>query len=390
MTLKSLSDISIFELIKKSAENNLSGEIKFTDKSGIIERRLFFKNGLITGSSCNDPGEYLGQYLINEGIINLEQFNRAYKTELETDVKMGAILKLIGLASVEKVMEAIFSKINDTVFLISSWEDGFFDIKNNSDNSSQNEVEIEVSHTRVINNVREIQKKVPEYIKMYQTIRSYPEISILDTDIARLSRLNRQIITLLSIGKNVIELIETLPVHFYSTTRHLFELYSKGVILNGEGLALEEAAFYKALREPSGREKPEKIQSITNEDTVNLYHSAEEEMRNKNYWKAASYFRLLKNMNPHNIVFRDALNNSEYNYKVDFYKNMFSPASRIIKSEGSGKITDPFEHKLFSLLTDKAVSIREVVAYFNEESPEIKTLRAIERLRDMGYIKEIR
>lgn len=382
-----IKEIGFRKLVEKVISKKFKGHIVFS--CGSAEKKLFFENKFLTGSSSNDPSDYLGQYFINEGIITLDQFNRAYKTELETDVKMGAILKLIGLVPLDKLREALINKIVDTSFIISCWSEGTFSISDEYPLNSS-EVDIKMTLDDVFNHLAARQGEFTEIMLMFKSLGEYPGVSILDKDILKLKSLDQQIVNLLSIGKNLKETLQAIPVHFYMVARHFYILFKQGIIIPGKGTAITEPFIFSRMVARSGQEKPEEMQSISGEDTMNIYRLAEEAAGLKQYWKAASYYRILCNINPHNIVFKDALNNAEYNYILHFYREILPPSAKLRKNDGSGEFTDSFEGSIFNLVSKNPIAVREIIAYFIDQNSEVKILNAIERLKSKQYLSEVK
>ncbi len=381
-----LNGVNITKLIADTVQNQFSGHIVF--RNGNSEKKLFFENRYLTGSSSNDPSDYLGQYLINEGIINLEQFNRAYKTELETDVKMGAILNLIGLAPVDKISESLTNKIVDTTFIVSCWGSGEYELSEDYPLTA-NTVDIRFSLDDLTRHLNIRGSEFSDIIQMFGVLGEVPETSILDKDVSRLKKLDQQIVNLLSIGKTLPETLRALPVHFYLIARHMHKLFEQGILLPGKGHSLSEHQIYENLLSISGNKKPQEIEEITREEVGDIFRLAEQASADKNYWKAALYYRVLLNINPNNIVFRDSLNNAEYQYTLYFYRKVLAPAATVRHSEGVGVISDPFEEKVHLLLAKHPLKIREIVNYFSDHYPEVKILNSIERLKSKGYIVEV-
>jgi len=204
-----------------------------------------------------------------------------------------------------------------------------------------------------------------------------------------LKKLDQQIVNLLSIGKTTKEMLDALPVHFYLIARHMYSLFTEGILLPGKGLPMNEGDLFSRIIATSGFQKPQEISDISKQETMDIYKLADEAMTEKNYWKAALYFRVLLNINPHNIVFRDSLNNAEYNYTLYFYKKVLHPTAIIKSGEGDGIISDPFEESIYNLVSRNKFAIRDIVSYFSDKYPEVKILNAIERLLSKGYIQEI-
>ncbi len=361
------------------------GRIIFTLGDNV--KMLFFEDRRITGSSSNDPSDYLGQYLINEGVINLEQFNRAYQTQLETDVRMAQILQLIGLAPVDKLREAIIAKTVDTAFLVSCWQEGNWEM-NDAYPKAVSGVEIGLTVEDISAHLLKRQEQFGRIIQMFRELGDNPVAAISDRDLSKIKKLDLMILNFISIGKTLRETFTALPVHFYIVARHMMELNREGLLLPGTGTPLNEMDIFQRLTAASGIEKPQDIELISAEETANIYRAAHDAMIKKEYWKAASHYRVLCNINPHNVVFKDSLHNAEYHYTLYFYREVFAPSVHLKKGAGIGTMTDPLEQKIIDLMGTNAFTVREIVGYFNDKFPEVKLLNTLERLIQKKYLVE--
>jgi hypothetical protein len=363
------------------------GRITFTLNNNL--KMLFFEDRRITGSSSNDPSDYLGQYLINEGVINLEQFNRAYQTQLETDVRMAQILQLIGLAPVDKLREAIIAKTVDTAFLVSCWQEGTWEVSDAYPKAVSG-VEIGLTVDDISAHLVKRQEQFGRIIQMFRELGDNPAVAITNRDLSKVKKLDLMILNLLSIGKTLRETFTALPVHFYIISRHMLELHREGLLLAGTGAPLNEMDIFQRLIAASGVEKPQDIEQISAEETANVYRAAHEAMTKKQYWKAASLYRVLCNINPHNVVFKDSLHNAEYHYTLYFYREVFAPTVLLKRGIGAGTLTDPLEQKMFDLMGDNAFTVREIVGFFTDRFPEVKLLNALERLIQKKYMVKVK
>ena len=57
-------------------------------RSDALERRICFQDGAIIGSTSNNPCEYLGQFMLSEGIITEQQLKDALELQSKTKVMM--------------------------------------------------------------------------------------------------------------------------------------------------------------------------------------------------------------------------------------------------------------------------------------------------------------
>lgn len=118
-TTMPLKDLVVY-LANRHATGTLTLEHGATIKQAVLER------GVVVNVSSNVPREYLGQFLINLGHINEEQFHRAYETQKETKVFLGRILLMIGLVTEENLKAVLALKFRETLLDAFEWRDGTF------------------------------------------------------------------------------------------------------------------------------------------------------------------------------------------------------------------------------------------------------------------------
>ncbi len=80
-----------------------------------IKKELALEGGRVIRSASNSPREYLGQFLINFGLLTEEQLQRALETQEETRVMLGRILVMIGICAEEHVVRTLEHKIRESV-----------------------------------------------------------------------------------------------------------------------------------------------------------------------------------------------------------------------------------------------------------------------------------
>ncbi|MEW5743360.1 MAG: DUF4388 domain-containing protein [Myxococcota bacterium] len=97
-----------------------------TLEHGTIIKQAVLDQGAVVNVSSNVPREFLGQFLINLGHINEEQFHRAWATQQETKVFLGRILLMIGLITEENLAAVLQLKFRETLLEAFDWRDGTF------------------------------------------------------------------------------------------------------------------------------------------------------------------------------------------------------------------------------------------------------------------------
>src|SRR6266576_2220588 len=75
----SLSTMSVSDLLQFLAVSRKTGLLKFSQQK--VRKGIYFENGIIVGSSTNDPQEYLGQVLMHYGKIDEAQLQAAMEVQ---------------------------------------------------------------------------------------------------------------------------------------------------------------------------------------------------------------------------------------------------------------------------------------------------------------------
>jgi hypothetical protein len=119
-----LRTMSLSDLVVYLGNRRVSGTL--TLENGHAHKELLLEDGAVRSASSNLPREYLGQFLINLGMITEDQFHKAYETQRETKVPMGRILILIGLVTAESLRHALAIKFRETLLSAYDWDDGSF------------------------------------------------------------------------------------------------------------------------------------------------------------------------------------------------------------------------------------------------------------------------
>ena len=113
------------DLFRYLGNRRLSGTL--TAWRAGVEKRVVVHEGAAVSAASTDAREYLGQILINAGLLTQEQFDKAYQTQLETNVPLGQILTMIGLVPEEEVRKALAIKVRETALELCDWRSGEFE-----------------------------------------------------------------------------------------------------------------------------------------------------------------------------------------------------------------------------------------------------------------------
>jgi uncharacterized protein DUF4388 len=124
-----LKTMSLPDLLQWAGGGRKTGTLILKDDS--LEKRIYFQDGAIVGSSSNDTREFLGQFVLSEGLITEQQLKDCFDLQAQTKVMLGRILVRKGLLSEAKVVEILRLKAEETIYSLFLWSDASFQFGDN-------------------------------------------------------------------------------------------------------------------------------------------------------------------------------------------------------------------------------------------------------------------
>ena len=121
-TLKTMSVSDLFQFL---ASGRKTGTLKLG--LGGIVKHIYLENGVIVGSSSNDPKEYLGQALLHYGKIDEAQLQAAMEIQRHSGGKLGVILASRGFVSQTDVVEVLRIRTLEIIYDLFIWEEAHFE-----------------------------------------------------------------------------------------------------------------------------------------------------------------------------------------------------------------------------------------------------------------------
>ena len=100
-------------------------------RNGSLSKKIYFRDGAIIGSWTNDSREYLGQFLLSQGVISEGQLKQAFDAQARTRVMLGRILVQQGLVTEARVVEILRFKAEETVYALFLWAEAEFEFLEN-------------------------------------------------------------------------------------------------------------------------------------------------------------------------------------------------------------------------------------------------------------------
>ena len=123
-----LRTIILPDVLQWISTSRKTGILLVNGPSGVA-KRIFFNQGAIASSASSDPREYLGHFLISRGYLTEEQLNKAMETQIQTGIKLGKILVMVGILEEAELEAMLRLKAEETLYSLFLWDEGDFTFK---------------------------------------------------------------------------------------------------------------------------------------------------------------------------------------------------------------------------------------------------------------------
>jgi hypothetical protein len=120
-----LNTMSVSDLLQFLASGRKTGTLKLG--RGSIVKHIYLEDGIIVGSSSNDPKEYLGQVLLHYGKIDEAQLQTAMEIQRQSGGKLGVILSSRGFVNQPDVLEVLRTRTLEIIYDLFIWEEAHFE-----------------------------------------------------------------------------------------------------------------------------------------------------------------------------------------------------------------------------------------------------------------------
>jgi hypothetical protein len=142
-----LNTMSVSDLLQFLASGRKTGTLKLG--RGTIVKHIYLEDGVIVGSSSNDPKEYLGQVLLHYGKIDEAQLQTAMEIQRQSGGKLGVILSAQGFVSQADVVSVLRTRTLEIIYDLFIWEEAQFEFFD-SEPPPKDLIRIQVQVTSVI------------------------------------------------------------------------------------------------------------------------------------------------------------------------------------------------------------------------------------------------
>jgi len=250
-----LHTMNVSDLLQFLATGRKTGTLKL--RRGGIVKQIYLEDGLIVGSTSNDPRELLGQVLLHYGKIEEAQLQTAMEFQRQFGGKLGVILAARGFVSQDDVVEVLRTRTLEIIYDLFIWEEAEFEFFDNEP-VPVDLIRIQVNVTSVIMDGIYRIDEWARYRKVIPSERAFFELNSGWTQSLNESKEVREVLYHVEKHMTAAEICYNMHTSLFHACALLFDLIAKDVIrLAGEAPEPPEAADLSALKLP--RTVPELI-----------------------------------------------------------------------------------------------------------------------------------
>ncbi len=120
-----LKTIVLSDVLQWISTSRKTGILHIRGTNGVT-KRIFFRGGMICSTASSDPREYLGHFLISRGYLTEDQLNKAMETQIQTGIKLGKVLVMVGIIEEDQLMGMLKLKAEENLYGLFLWDEGEF------------------------------------------------------------------------------------------------------------------------------------------------------------------------------------------------------------------------------------------------------------------------
>src|SRR6267143_1098020 len=242
----SLNTMSVSDLLQFLAVSRKTGLLQFSHQK--VLKGIYFENGIIVGSSTNDPREYLGQVLIHYGKIDEAQLQAAMEIQrseaggrrsgnrdLRPESKqsrprrLGQILVADGILTQAQVSQLLEVRTLDIIYDLFLWKEGHFEF-GSDDPLPPDFTRVRVEANRVVMEGIHRADEMARYRTLIPTDRALLELGTGWTASLPAGKATRQLLYFLEKRMSVAEICYNMHSSAFEVYAQLYELVKDGVV----------------------------------------------------------------------------------------------------------------------------------------------------------------
>src|SRR6266404_6518296 len=227
-----LKTMSVSDLLQFLALGRKTGTLKI-GRARVV-KQIFLENGLIVGSTSNDPKEFLGQVLLHYGKITEDQLQSGMDIQRHSGGRLGSILSDRGFVSEADVMEVLRTRTLEIIYDLFIWEEANFEFFD-SEPLPDDLIRIQVDATSVIMDGIYRIDEWARYRKVIPSDRAFFELNSGWTQLLNESKEVREVLYHVEKRMTAAEICYNMHTSLFHACALLFDLIAKGaIVLAGE------------------------------------------------------------------------------------------------------------------------------------------------------------
>jgi Domain of unknown function (DUF4388) len=303
-----LKTMTVADLLQFLAAGHKTGTLKI-GHSGIV-KQIYLENGLIVGSTSNDPKEFLGQVLLHYGKITEDQLQKAMDIQRQSGGRLGTILSSRGFVSQADVMDVLRTRTLEIIYDLFIWEEADFEFFD-SEPLPADMIRIQVNATNVIMDGIYRIDEWARYRRVVPSDRTFFELNAGWTQSLHESKEIREILYHVERRLTAAEICYNMHTSLFHAYALLFDLVEKGVIkVGGEAPPVETHTDLSALHLP--------------QTVPELLKMARAEMKENNVENALAIINSALDQEPKSDEAQRLRDEAEKKFIAEIYKNGLS------------------------------------------------------------------
>jgi len=304
-----LRTMSVSDLLQFLASGRKTGTLKLG--RGSIVKQIYLENGLIVGSTSNDPRELLGQVLLHYGKIEEAQLQTAMEIHRQSGGKLGIILSERGFVSQDDVIEVLRTRTLEIIYDLFIWEEAEFEFFDNEPVPADL-IRIHVNVTSVIMDGIYRIDEWARYRKVIPSERAFFELNSGWTQsLQESSKEVREVLYLVEKRMTAAEICYNMHTSLFHACALLFDLIANDVIKLAGEVTTEEVAELSDLKLP--------------QTVPELLALAQAELKDDNAENALAIIQGVLEQEPQNTKARSLQEEAEKKFIAHVYRNGLSP-----------------------------------------------------------------
>lgn len=259
--LRELGVHDVFQLLDLGRK---TGSLRVTSELRQNEGTIWFERGAVVAAAIRSNPHRLGTMLLHAGKLRAEDLTRAVAIQERGDARrIGDILLDIGAISPRDLLDEVRAQVEDVVFTLLGWSEGYFVFDEAEPASIPREVDLRISTESVL---LEAARRVDEWSRLQShvphlgVVAQLAPVTSAEPGSLRLNPMEWRVLAAVD-GTRDVRAITTLTGESeFATARALFGLATAGVIVLHDPAAASAA-------------------SLANQDPAILLRQAEEHIR---------------------------------------------------------------------------------------------------------------